>query len=44
MSRLPSPPDLDATSDSELLRLKRTLAATHRELDEARVGRPKRTL
>jgi hypothetical protein len=36
-------PDLDASpSTAEILRLKRKLAATHQELDEAHVGRRKK--
>ena len=38
-TRSTSPPDL---STVEVLRLKRTLAATQQELNEAQCGRPKR--
>jgi len=38
-TRFTSPPDL---STAEVLRLKRTLAATQQELNEAQCGRPKR--
>jgi len=33
-----------SSSATEVLRLKRKLAATHQELDEARGGRPKKSL
>ena len=39
-TRSTSPPDL---STAEVLRLKRTLATTQQELNEAQCGRPKRT-
>jgi hypothetical protein len=38
-TRSTSPPDL---STAEVLRLKRTLAVTQKELNEAQCGRPKR--
>ena len=38
-TRSTSPPDL---STAEVLRLKRTLAITQKELNEAQCGRPKR--
>ena len=36
--------DLSSSATTEVLRLKRKLAATHQELDEARGGRPKKSL
>jgi hypothetical protein len=33
-----------SSTTTEVLRLKRKLAATHQELDEARGGRPKKSL
>ena len=44
-SSVPSEPSQDRIPDSEaaeILRLKRKLAATHQELDEARGSRPKK--